>query len=240
MLYAENPDMFVKLIDNLVENDVKGVLISGGFNREGYLPIEPFLPVIKNVKKKHDLVICVHIGLAHAKLIEELGAVEVDVIDYEFTLDQQYIRELRGLNRNVEDYVNTMDFMIQNGLNVVPHVPLGFTDNHNAVLETIHYLSKRSVGNIVFVINVDSKKPSLPSFVLDTLRYVRKSCSKEITLGCMRPYWLKKSIDRLVIVENLVDRIANPVGEHRVVFEACCSIPRSLLMRFIRNREHND
>ncbi|MEM4586637.1 MAG: radical SAM protein [Desulfurococcaceae archaeon] len=240
MLSADNPNTLSKLLDKLVKKGVRGVLISGGFNRDGYLPIEPYLPVIKHVKKKYDLVVCIHTGLPNAKIIDEISFVEVDVIDYEFTLDQEYVSEMRGLGRNIDDYIEVMDYMLQNKLKVVPHVPMGFTNNYDAVLKAINYLSKRNVDNIVFVVNVDSKNPQLQNLVLNVLGYARENFSREISLGCMRPYWLKKTIDKIVIEEKLVDRIVNPIGEYPIIFEACCSIPRNLLVKFIRNREYEN
>lgn len=234
MLHAETPSRLQELVDKLILNNVKGVLISGGFNREGYLPVEPFLPVIKYMKEKHGLVVSIHTGLAPLKLVEEFSALHVDVVDYEFTLDQHYVNAMRGLKRSVDEYLETLDAMLQYGLNVVPHIPIGLTKNYAAVKEALLTLYRRRVNVIVLIININSRDPHLKRVLIEILRFAREILDSEISLGCMRPYWLKKEIDKLVVRERLVDRVANPNIDHCNVVEACCSIPRDLLPRFSR------
>lgn len=237
MIQAETPVKLREVVDKLVSRGVKGVLISGGFNHEGYLPIEQFLSVLKYLKEEHDLTICLHSGIVPPKLVEEISTIGIDVIDYEFTLDQQYLREIRGLDKNVEAYLETLITMLQYGLNVVPHIPIGFTENHSVIVDAVDELSRLKVSVVVLILNVFSHNTSLKTMLLEVLKLAKERYHGEISLGCMRPYWLKRELDSKIINDGLVDRIANPITEHDMVVEACCSIPRDMISRFVRVRD---
>jgi uncharacterized radical SAM superfamily protein len=71
------------------------------------------------------------------------------------------------------------------------------------------------------------------------LRYVRSRWPGRLYLGCMRPRAARQRLDPVAIGEQLVDRIANPsiratrlYRDSLVFYDACCSIPDSLLSLF--------
>ncbi|MBC7219861.1 MAG: radical SAM protein, partial [Hadesarchaea archaeon] len=51
-----------------------GVLLSGGFNAEGYVPFEPFLDTIEKIKEQTGLFISAHTGLVPEWLAKEIGS----------------------------------------------------------------------------------------------------------------------------------------------------------------------
>ncbi|MCD6208587.1 MAG: radical SAM protein, partial [Thermoproteales archaeon] len=63
----------------------RGILISGGFTREGKLPFTPFLQTIREIKKEYDFVISVHPGLVNKDDAENLRLAGVDIVDFDFT-----------------------------------------------------------------------------------------------------------------------------------------------------------
>jgi len=57
----------------------------------------------------------------------------------------------------------------------------------------------------------------------------------------MRPYTVKRFLDRVAVEEQLVDRIANPYqpvvreySEKMLFYDACCSLPEHVLDRFLK------
>lgn len=231
MVKVEDPVELRKVLLRLALNGVNGVLISGGFNNEGYLDVEPFLNVIKWFKRTFNTVVSIHVGLPPRGVLDKLVDVEVDVIDYEFTLDPTYIKKLRGLKREPADYVATLDDMIERGLCVTPHIPLGFTENRDWVYEAIELLNERKLEIAVFVVNMHISPSSSVDEFKWILSYARGRFNGEICLGCMRPMWFKKTLDIELTAEGLVDRIVNPYFRAMKVYETCCSIPRRILRK---------
>ncbi len=238
MIPAESPEELYHVAGEIYSSGGYGLLISGGFTRDGYLPIKPYLPVIKRIKKEYGLIISVHPGLIDNELINGLREAGVDIVDYELVLDQRIISDLKHLDKTVNDYIDTYELLISEGPpHVVPHIPIGFIEDDQWIYLTIDLLKKYDPEITVFLVAMQSDVEIIDR-VLSILRYAGRELGGEISLGCMRPYKLKTLLDKKVIEEKLVDRIVNPLKKYiekyrlRVV-EACCSIPHSIVDKLI-------
>ncbi len=246
MEHAPTPWRFRILVRTLVKRyGVRGILVSGGFTREGYLPVKPFLNAIREVKRDYKLIVSVHPGLVSRELALELDRAGVDIIDYEFSLDTEFIRVLKGLDRKPSDYIESLEALEKHGsYHIVPHIPLGFTCNIDSVYKAIDYLSTHCFETTVFIIYtpVKSKKDSIGvkclSKIPSILEYARKKLKTNIALGCMRPPVFRRLYDRIAIEKKLVDRIVNPYREIIMKYKletvnACCSIPTKYIELFM-------
>ncbi len=52
MIPAEDPETFLRIINQLHSKGALGVLVSGGANRDGEVPLERFIPAIKSDQGK--------------------------------------------------------------------------------------------------------------------------------------------------------------------------------------------
>ena len=52
MIPAEDPETFFQVVDRLRSKGALGVLVSGGANKDGEVPLERFIPSIKAIKEK--------------------------------------------------------------------------------------------------------------------------------------------------------------------------------------------
>ena len=234
MIHVEKPEELYSIASKLYMEKAYGMLISGGFTRKGYLPVEPYIPIISSIKKEYGLILSIHPGLVERDLMIALRDAGVDIVDYELVLDSYILRILKHLEISVEDHIRHFKEMIEYGPpHVIPHIPLGFTRDDQWVYEAIELLKEYDPEIIVFLVNMGSTRDIIDR-VVRVLEKARSKLSGEISLGCMRPFNLKKELDRIVIERELVDRIVNPLREHiryyglRVV-ETCCSVPRELL-----------
>ncbi|AFL66089.1 radical SAM protein [Desulfurococcus amylolyticus] len=229
-----------KTLRELFESGVRGILISGGFTREGRLPIEGYVDYLMDGKRKYGFIYNAHLGLQ--KDIELLNSLKrlIDVVDFEFTLSNYIIKYIRGLNLSGDSYIETLNKMIEAGLHVVPHLYLwhpGFTrDIFTREIKVIEEHGLREITLLVYI--PESRNMALPSTstLINNLRYARKVFGGKIYLGCMRPYQVKNNLDRVAVEEELVERIANPVHElisdNSELYDACCSLPEHLLSGF--------
>src|SRR4030042_6665883 len=51
MIPAEDPETFLQVADRLRSCGALGILVSGGANKNGEVPLEKFIPVIKTIKE---------------------------------------------------------------------------------------------------------------------------------------------------------------------------------------------
>ncbi len=239
---ALSPQQLYWLMRKLYGSGVRGFLISGGFTREGKLPFHNYLSVIREFKEKYESVISIHPGLVSREEARMLREARIDIIDLEFSLYPTFTEKVKGLGpRAIEQYARTLKALYEEGPSyIAPHIlvgsGLGLLGNEPAEL---WFLKDYDPYIIVLLIYAPTKNtPSEkdpepePEYVLETVKYIRRNYSGELSLGCMRPWGRYKSIvDDLLLRENLLDRIANPprqlIEKHGLeTIHACCSIPR--------------
>lgn len=195
--------------------DSSSFLISGGCDREGKVPVNRFLDEIKMLKRKARLNI--HCGLVNEDEAKTIGEV-ADKVSFDFTVDDEAIHEVFGLNKGSEDYIRSYEFL-RRYTDVVPHILIGLKGGViDREYEAIRVLKDMGTEKIAFIIFrptigtpfADRKPPGVME-AADVLRFARKALPHGyITLGCMRPGGsYRDSIDRMA-VDIGVDGIVNP------------------------------
>lgn len=245
MIHVYSPEELYSVAEEYWVRGAYGLLISGGFTRDGVLPYKPYLETIKRIKRDFNLIISIHSGFVDRRGASELREAGVDIVDYELILHPMIIRDLKNLDKRVEDILDSYNNLLDYGPPyIAPHIPLGLTNSYEWVYETIDYLKTTKPETTVFLINmIDSVNVDE---VYRILKYAHDKQIGEISLGCMRPYTFKKTYDDEIIKTNQVDRIANPTKQtimkyNLEIIETCCSIPLSNLftLRLDKKRSPN-
>jgi len=241
-----DPRMLRKVLELHYARGARGFLLSGGFNKEGYIMIsEEHLNTVKEFKRLHDdVVISIHSGLMPKELLNKVWSTDVDFIDFEVPPSNKYLKYLKNLRRHsVSDYLEFVEEAIKYSRDfIVPHIVLhsaGSTINDELrvirelgdlklrlIVTLIEIRGPQGVGNSVF--DVDR--------IREVLRYSKKFFT-EVALGCMRPVAFKIKYDETVVQEGLVDRLVNPrksiIFKYNLpVVRACCSIKKEYFKLF--------
>ncbi|MEM3403003.1 MAG: radical SAM protein [Nitrososphaeria archaeon] len=244
MIGAETPELFYQVVKSLKQRSAKGILVSGGFDKDGVLPVKPFLPVIRRIKEELGLLVSVHSGLVNKEMACLLRESKVDIVDFQLVVDSIVIKELQGLKRGSLDYIRSLDVLMKYGPSyIAPHIPIGFRgDDATTEKEAVDLAKDYNpyLLTVLFFIPTSTPpiQPSIPKLekLLNFLRYARSS-KYETAIGCMRPPKMKRSLDVYAIEERLVDRVAVPdlvVAKkfNMKVIRACCSLPNEYLRFF--------
>lgn len=241
------PKQLYDLVKHLSKEGVRGILISGGFNREGYLPIEPYIEVIKEIKKDFNILVSVHTGLINKSLATRLREAKVDVVDYELVIDERVIRDVMHLSsRSGDDFLKTYEMLATYGPpHVIPHILIGA--NYGLItkeFEAVDIAKTTSPEVMVFLIIKPTEGTPMQSVripdnhsILELIGYARQSFNGEIAIGCMRPLEIKYSLDSKLCELGIVDRVVNPLKNvidrfKLSMVQSCCSIPNELLMYY--------
>lgn len=217
----------------MVKRGVRGVLISGGFDRDLTLPVRLFLSDLHRVRPLLKAV-SIHLGLQRSpRVLEEIRRL-VDVVDVEFVSSDRDSMNIRGVE--ARRYLETIEAMSEAGLPVVPHIflwtPWRSVDDLVAELKL---LKSMGFDRVALLVLMDFGEP--PQRIVEWLSRARDAFDGELYLGCMRPRSAKVWLDRFAMSMGLVDRIANPLPRYwdlcDRVFDACCSIPSDKLMDFL-------
>ncbi|ADI31760.1 radical SAM protein [Staphylothermus hellenicus] len=244
MDHVYTPKQLYDLARYYAEKGAYGLLISGGFTREGYLPIQPYLDTIREIKKDFELIINVHPGIINEELAIKLRNAGVDIVDYELVLDNKVIRDIKHLNKTIEDYIRTYEILVREGPPyIAPHIMIGAKyGNIDWEYIAIDLLKDYNPYLVVFLLIIPARgtlfeNVSIPSIdqVVNVLRYARRKLNTEISMGCMRPPQVKNLLDKIIVEHELVDRIVNPhpslIRKYGFkTIETCCSVPRKILV----------
>lgn len=244
MKSALTPKELYDVVRYFVKRGARGVLISGGFNQNGVLPVEPFLPAIRDIKRDFNIIVSIHAGLADEALATRLRDAKVDVVDFELVVDDYVIRNVMHLrNRSSNDFIKSLEVLSKYGPPyVVPHIPIGL--NYGRVtkeMEATNIAVDNDPQLLIYLVltptdgtPMSSVKPPEVTDVVNVITYGRGVFNGEIALGCMRPWFMKYTLDFKVCELGVIDRVVNPLRKlietyNLDVIEACCSIPRELL-----------
>jgi uncharacterized radical SAM superfamily protein len=228
----------------LAKNGAKGVLISGGYNEEGWVPLDGFIDAIERVKRETGLFLNVHTGLVPPLLAKELGRVGVDMASVDLIGSDETIELVLGIKKTTRDYERTLKELSQVVPRVVPHICIGLHEGKiKGEAKALEIAAKIRPAALVFLVltptagtRFEKISPPSPSEVGRVIVNARLKFPKAtLALGCMRPRGDKKTEFELQALRSGVDRIEIPseqtieaarkFGRDVRRLEACCAVP---------------
>ena len=233
---------------NLYHNGGNGVLLSGGCLPDGSVPLLDYIDIIREVKEETHLIINTHTGLLNESLAKKLAEAKVDIVSFDFNLDNDIIHEIYHLEKDFDDYIKALKLLQKYNLNVIPHICIGlYYGTLHKELESIKYLklSGFNPSLIVLIALIPPRGSKLkfttpnPVDIAKIISLIRFNFpSTEISLGCMRPRGnVKVEIEKLAISAG-INRIEIPSKKtlkwakrkypniEFEYFSACCAIPQ--------------
>lgn len=124
MYAAPTPRRLLALARRLQAEGCEGMLLSGGADPRGSVPLRPFLGAIARLKKM-GLTIIVHTGLVDEETARGLHDAGIDQALFDVIGDGATIREVYGLPCTPDDYARGLAILREAGLPVAPHVVIG-------------------------------------------------------------------------------------------------------------------
>lgn len=244
MIPAESPEAFFQIAERLRTHGALGMLVSGGADRDGHVPLKKFISSIAAMKQKYPRFrIIVHTGLIQREMARELRKAGVDQILVEVIGDDDTIRKVYHLNKRVEDYEETLWMLKEEGHHLAPHIIIG---HHFGKIKgewrALEIITRVGVETIVLVVikpfpqtemeQIQIPRPEETSKVSAIARILNPAIP--IRVGCIRPAhpW-KAEMERDFILSG-VNTITYPlqgtidyakeIGLETKFTEMCCSL----------------
>jgi uncharacterized radical SAM superfamily protein len=242
------PDILLTTCAELAANGARGLLISGGYNNEGYVPFEPFLDAIERVKRETGLFISAHTGLVPSWLARELGGAGIDLADFDLIGDDETIKLVLGIDRTVEDYRNSMKALKRSLPYVAPHICFGLqageVKGERRALDLTAEINPPALAMLILVPthetdfeHVAGPSPKALGEIIAEARL--KLPETTLALGCMRPRDTRRAEFELQALRSGVDRVELPsertleaareMGLKVRRLDACCAVPNELV-----------
>ncbi len=239
---ATSPAALCKLGDGLVERGCHGVLLSGGADREGRVPLDGYQEAIAYLKEL-GLRVIVHTGLIDLKMAVSLKKAGVDQALIDIIGDEDTIREVYHLDRTPADYAAALACLKEAGLSIAPHIVIGlYFGQIRGELEALRQITAAQVEAIILVVLNPLSGTPMPDYPPPSSEAVARLVAlarllnphARLALGCARPpSALKVDMERLAIdagINTLAypsqDSIAHAdsLGLATEFSELCCSL----------------
>lgn len=191
MAPALTPKELYALAEKSANAGIKGMLISGGCDATGQVPVFNYLDIIKNIKENIDISINIHTGFIHLDNIPKLVGKGIDIISFDVIGSPEVVKKIYGLDLEPGYFGKALAAFSENGLSVVPHVTAGLDGGNDsgeeAALETIYrHRPDFVVINALMAPETDEKSAVRLIEVLQMAREILPD-DTAIGIGCMRP-----------------------------------------------------
>jgi uncharacterized radical SAM superfamily protein len=243
MIPAETPEQLADKAIRLAEEGNQGILISGGCDKEGRLPWQRFIPVIKKIKDTTDLFISIHCGLLDEHIARDLKDAGVDQALINVIADNNSYRQICHADSGVRKIAYTMKSLNKAGISIIPHVLCGLRYGViNSELKAIEMISRFNPEQVIIISLLPMSGTPLQGTTMPEAEQVAFIIAEarllmprvRIGLGCAR----RRGDSRLetLAIDAGVNRMALP-SEEAIVHakdygleiryqKSCCSVSR--------------
>ena len=243
MIPAEDPETFLQVTERLLIDHAHGMLVSGGADQNGEVPLKKFIPTIRTIKEKNpQFKVIVHTGLIRREIGKELKEAKVDQILIDVIGDDETIREVYHLNKRVEDYEETLRMLKEMGHHLAPHIIIG---HHFGKIKgewkALEMVTRIGVETIVLVV-IKPLPPNMSGIKIPRIEETSRisaiarllNPTTPIRMGCIRPAHPWKAEMEKGLIDSGINTIAYPlqgtidyakeIGLKTKFIEMCCSL----------------
>ena len=244
MIPAADPETFSEAVDQLRLKGAQGILVSGGANLNGEVPLERFIPSLKSLKKKNpQFKVIVHTGLIRREIAERLKDAAVDQILIDVIGDENTIQKVYHLDKRVEDYAETLWMLKEMGHRLAPHIIVGHHFGEiRGEWRALEMVTRVAVETIVLVILKNLQPDGENRFRVPNPEEISKIAAiarilnpgTPIRMGCIRPAHPWKAAMEKGAIDSGINTIAYPlqgtidyakeIGLDTKFVEMCCSL----------------
>ncbi len=241
MIPATTPGALVDQCLRLAKRGNHGVLISGGCDRNGRLPWEPYLSAIREIKDRTGLLVSVHSGLVGHETARRLKDAGVDQALIDVVGDDETYRQVCHVPFGVAEIEASLKALEDSGLEIVPHVVCGLHFGEiRGEAKALQLVSRFDVAQLVIVSvmktpgNSNNRFPPVRAEAIAEIIAEARSLMPHvpISLGCARERG-NRSLEMLAIDAGVTCMAlpSDEAVEHarsyglEVLFQpTCCSV----------------
>lgn len=238
---AVTPEKLVDMAIHFEQKGCHGILVTGGCDSEARLPWENFLSAISEIREKTNLLISAHSGILDQSMAKELKEAGIDQALIDVIGDDKTYQEICHVDFGISKIINTIRYMREAGISVVPHVVCGL-QNGNIGFETraVEMLSEFNIEQLVIVSLMPLPKTPLWGKAAPKAEDIAEVIIKArfmmpntlISLGCARQrgdtglekYAIDAGITRMALPSEDALEHARNYGLEIKYQKTCCSV----------------
>lgn len=153
MQEARTPADLLELASRLAQRGCRGLLVSGGSEMDGSVPLLPFVDAMRVIRESLGLKIVVHTGLVSHELAAGLARARVDCAMLDVVGDAATIRDVLHLDGGPEIIATSLEILERSGVRTVPHVVVGLASGRLAgEVEALEIIARGHPSAVVVVV----------------------------------------------------------------------------------------
>ena len=221
----------------------EGILVSGGSDKSGEVPLDLHFADMKRVRDELGLKVIVHSGVVTPELAAGLAEAEVDGVMLDVIGADETIEQVYHLDLAASDFERSLELLAERGMRIIPHIVLGlhygrFLGEHDA----LEMIRRYPVSTLILVVltplvgtPMAHLEPPPVGEVVDFFAHARSAMPGiPVNLGCGRPMGeMKVALDRAAVDHGLngiaypadgIIEYARASGLTPEYYEYCCSM----------------
>ncbi len=255
MIPATTPEDLRKVCEDLKAKGIEGILVSGGSDRDGFVPLWDFFDVMRYAKEELGLLVTCHVGLVNEEFVEGLLRAGVDAVLLDIIGDDETIAQVYKLpHRSVEDYDRSLRLLKEAGLRIVPHIIVGLHYGKiKGEYRAVDMIARYEPDALVLVVvmpyygkaRFQLLPPPSPEEVAEVVLYARKKVERSpLVIGCARPagadrvkldaYAVLGGVNGIAFPAEGIVTFSRGLGLEPVVSPNCCSTIYSMVFEMTK------
>jgi lipoyl synthase len=188
-------EALIELAKEFDAHGAEGMLVSGGCDKEGKIPLGPFLPALERIKLETDLKINLHTGLVDSVVAAQIAAAGIDCVSFDLVQDPGVIRKRLHLSCGAKAYSDTLATLLSSGVKrVVPHLLVGISGEEDEFeIAAIETAARHPIAGLVIIALMPTKgtpmesvPPPSDDHLLEMVERAIDALDVPVMLGCMR------------------------------------------------------
>lgn len=218
LIPCSDPRTLVSIAHRLEAQGAKGLLITGGCNTLGQVPVVTMAGAIREIKGTTDLKLIAHTGFISEEEVKVLCDSGLDGIGFDVVGDMGTARRVYGLDIREIDYISSIASFTDSGMQIFPHVCVGLDGGRlRGEFNALAMIQGYPISTLV-ITGLMPVKGTYFSHVkpdpLDFARVISKAVEMfrdiPITLGCARSSGRDRALIDQLAIESGVLSIAIP------------------------------
>ena len=243
MDHVKRPEDLLEMGRRLSERGVRGVLITGGSDPMGVVPLRPFADAMRKLKEDLGFTVIVHTGLIDEDDAKALAGAGVDAAMLDIIGSNETIKDVYHLDARVEDFEAALEHLTSHNVAVAPHVVIGI--HYGTILgewRALDLISRYPVASVVLVVLSPipgTPMDGAPILAADDLKDLFTGARMRfpetpVLLGCARPEGKEKfGIDAAALEAGLngiafpaegIVSLARELDLKPVFSDDCCAL----------------
>lgn len=237
------PEELIQACQEVKDRGGEGVLISGGSDAQGHVPLGRFSEAIRVAKQDLGLQVVVHTGLVTSETAALLGEAGIDAAMLDIIGSPDVAKSVYHLDSGPERMAESLDLLREQGISIAPHVLVGLDYGQlNGELEALEMIAQRSPNAVVIIAlsplrgtPMADTSPPTPEMIGKIMTVARLGMEKTpLLLGCARPigehkiksdeFAIKSGANGIAYISQEGVDLSRSLGLNPVFRDVCCSL----------------